>query len=242
MKLTTLRTITPAPGLSMHDIFLYAAISTLYLIGGYYAFGKLHPESFQTTKPRAWILTLLLNVILLPTTTKYIRDYVWKWNERGMFSDDEQSRAATTFFIVFLILDLLFAAIDYPDRMKLLDGWIHHFVYVCFMSFILLKGWSISAMTTFPLEYPTAVMAIGNIFPSWRSDLMFGFSFFCFRILYHSYLLWKWLNVESPPMQLWPVCLMVLLLHFYWFSLWCSGPGKVLIRKMFRVSTKKAQR
>lgn len=174
-------------------------------------------------KRLAWVLTLLCALLTTPFSFLYSYQYVWTWNEAANFQSDRTSQFLVTFFIVFLILDMICAKLHYNSQMEYLEGWFHHICYVGFFSYLVIKGYSISVLTTLPLEVPTLVLSLGKVFPSQRNDWLFGSTFFMTRILYHSYLLSKWYNMVSPPVRLWPVTVSTLILHLYWFTMWSFG-------------------
>ena len=132
----------------------------------------------------------------------------------------------TIFFITFFIVDMMLATVYYKDQMDWLSGWIHHGFLSLFFAFMYSKKWTIAVMTVGSFEFPTFIMAVSNVFPELSSDWCFGISFFIVRIVFHVYLLYKWLNMEAPPLRLWPLCFGMLLLHFYWFAKWCKGQAR----------------
>ena len=110
--------------------------------------------------------------------------------------------------------------------MGFVEGWFHHSCYLGFFGWLRFSGWSVGIMTTLPLEIPTIILATGRVFPSLRQDVLFGVSFLLTRIVYHSFLLFRWYNMENPPATLWPYPAAILVLHVYWFRLWIMGQAK----------------
>mmetsp|Transcript_35451 Transcript_35451/g.79998 ORF Transcript_35451/g.79998 Transcript_35451/m.79998 type:complete len:200 (+) Transcript_35451:335-934(+) len=174
----------------------------------------------------AWVLTLLTALIIAPISIPYVAMYVWEWDESANFETDPLSHFIVTYFLVFLVMDIICCVMHYRDQMGFFDGWFHHSCYLGFFGWCLMKGFTIGILTTMPLEFPTVIIATGRVFPKLRQDLMFGFLFFLTRVVYHSFLLWRWYWMESPPTRMWPYPAFILCLHLYWFSLWSSGQIK----------------
>lgn len=68
---------------------------------------------------------------------------------------------------------------------------VHHAFYSCFLSHSLVKGYTISFAYTLLMESSSILLSGGRLFPFLRQDLLFGLLFFAFRIVYHTFMLWK---------------------------------------------------
>merc|ERR1711871_825056 len=119
------------------ELAIYVAVAATYYLVGYCTVGALWPDTFASTKRRAWILTWFCCILLGPLSLPYVRDYVWNWDEAGTWSDDPLSRVIAVLFVVFLVIDLVLAVLHYPDQMHMVAGWVHHLSYIVLFSGLL---------------------------------------------------------------------------------------------------------
>lgn len=68
---------------------------------------------------------------------------------------------------------------------------IHHLFYSGFLFHALVKGYTISFAYTLLMESSSILLSGGRLFPLLRQDMLFGVSFFAFRVVYHAWMLWK---------------------------------------------------
>ena len=102
--------------------------------------------------------------------------------------------------------------------MNLLEGYIHHVVYI-FINYYSVKINIINEYQYFfILEIPTLIKDIGTINKNLRSDLIFGSTMFIFRICYHVYLTIFYVN--SVIGLFFSLC--TLCTHIYWFNGWVN--------------------
>ena len=208
------------------DIFIQNVGLSIVLQLSFYSAVRCYRPIRETPKRAAWVLTLLTAWLIAPCSFPYVRDYFWNWDEAANFTADPLSRFLVTFFLTFLVMDIVRCQLHYKNEMGFVEGWFHHSCYLGFFGWLLYEGWTVGILTTMPLEVPTVVLATGRVFPGLRQDLLFGISFLIFRIVYHSFLLYRWYHMVSPPTRLWPYPAFILLLHFYWFHGWVKGQLK----------------
>jgi len=90
-------------------------------------------------------------------------------------------------------------------------------------------AWALSSHFTLgfclflPLEIPTFILAVGSLYPTRRSDWLFGLTFFITRICYHLLLFLLVWEIKSPRLPVWVVVAVTFSLHIYWFVLWVKG-------------------
>jgi hypothetical protein len=77
------------------------------------------------------------------------------------------------------------------------------------------------------MEVPTTLLALGSVFPQYRTDIGFGITFFITRLIYNFYLAYRLYSL-SPGGMIWRVCLSVLCMHLYWFYKWATVYGSKL--------------
>ena len=126
----------------------------------------------------------------------------------------------SSYFLSYVLMDLLLGIIYYPDCMNIVTGYIHHLLYALLMGLIL--SWEKQGIFLIAgiQELPTIVLALGHLHKPWRNDLAFGSLFFTTRILFHSILIALiFISWPSQP-GFWLIPISVVPLHFYWFGKW----------------------
>jgi hypothetical protein len=140
------------------------------------------------------------------------------WDVVSVLSDTRLDRFICTFFGTFCCLDLIFGIVFYPKQLDLLTGWVHHSMYLWLMYHLhsnhIQGGFSLFLVE----ELPTFLLALGNVARGWRTNLLFGLSFFVTRLVWHGYLLSKfWMARKVSSHALWPIITAALVLHLHWF-------------------------
>ena len=118
--------------------------------------------------------------------------------------------------ISYFISDTVIGFYKYHKYMCNLSGYTHHIVYI-FVSILAIKQNNMSYYLLFMIEeLPTIFLSNGNYNKNLRSNNLFGFTFFCTRILYHIYLVWIF-RYNSMFLILGGLSLG---LHSFWFKNW----------------------
>lgn len=119
--------------------------------------------------------------------------------------------------------------------MDFLTSYIHHPVflwisYFCITGdglFVTCRPFAVTFAMMYLEEIPTFLLGLGTVFPSMRSDLAFGVTFFLFRLTYHIAMAAYgfYCGIDTPLFMLF---VLTSILHLFWFSSWISKYGKVL--------------
>lgn len=152
-------------------------------------------------------------------------------------SVDNITFLAAVWFGVGNALDLILGLIFYPKYVGLLTGFVHHTIYTWMMFLVATGNGFFTHCRPFGTlfficaieEVPTGVLALGSIFPSLRSDLGFGASFFLTRLLFHGIMM-VYSYVIGIDVHVLVLYGLTFVLHSFWFSTWIkkySSPGKV---------------
>ena len=168
---------------------------------------------------------------------------------------DETSKRHATFFgkddfgvitcIIFgvaNILDIFIGVLFYYDRLDPLTAWFHHPIFIWLMCCaITTEGIFCKTATPFvptfmvatPEEIPTFLLAFGRVFPSFRSDLGFGITFFILRLVCHGmYTKYAFQSeIYSPCLGMYTL---TSFLHVVWFKGWISGQGARYLPQFIR--------
>jgi hypothetical protein len=155
---------------------------------------------------------------------------------KSLHNSDDMSFLVCLWFGLFNATDLVFGSLMYPAQMDFLTAYIHHplFIYImiaCTTGYYgvwmengklvptLVPAFAPSFMLMTVEELPTFILALGSVFPSLRSDLGFGISFFLLRIVYHGYVMMRGIQVGVHTFT---SCLfgLTMVMHIFWFRGW----------------------
>ncbi|KAJ3359513.1 hypothetical protein HDU91_004910 [Kappamyces sp. JEL0680] len=136
--------------------------------------------------------------------------------------------ALVAFFMSYLLADCVLGYLHYPEQMNLVTGWIHHSIYLVLLPILVTSGLSGAFMVFAFMELPTIVLALGYLNEDWRSEYLFGGTFFLTRIVFHQYLAYQ--MYHTTPHLLLPVVL-IMPLHFYWFYSWLARQARLAAAK-----------
>jgi hypothetical protein len=197
-------------------------------------------RTISSVKGRAWIVMLLSSAVLSFFGTLYVAraQYYQLWNVEHIYGEDFMSRCVLLFFLSSNVMDLILGIYHYPKFLDPFSTVAHHIFYIAFISVLLAHRYSRGFILCFFMEIPTFVLSIGTIWPTLRSDLLFGVTFLCTRLLYNAWLAFT-LYTLSTEGTIWKVCIGVLCLHLYWFSKWWNKQGTEELKKLLSMSTSK---
>jgi hypothetical protein len=179
-------------------------------------------------KQQSWIFLLGASILFvlgsIPTLInlfKSISTNTYKEYFQDLYNNESIiHRTITIWFISSLFLDCVIGMVDYPGKFS----WFHHIYYILNGIFALYhKSTSLSFLMS-PMEIPTLIYGIGNIFPNLRSNLLFGTSLFLFRVLYevitYIYLM---ATPDMPKMYISSVAFFpTIILHLNWIYKWAT--------------------
>lgn len=98
--------------------------------------------------------------------------------------DNEGTIALVVFFMAYLIMDITLGLLYYREQVTLLAGWLHHTAYIGITYYAVTQGETFTYAMFLPMEVPTIVVGVGCLDKSLRRDMLYGFSFIIFRILF----------------------------------------------------------
>lgn len=152
------------------------------------------------------------------------------WPAEVLYGNDRLSRALVHFFLTYLVIDSLLIYVDYPT----IGGYVHHLPYFLFMAASLYFNCPAVFVVFMPMELSTIFLGAGFTWPSCRSDLLFGSTFFLGRLVYH---VWLWVKLfttrKDSPFLVWPFAALPYFIHAFWFYKWCRS----MLRRRRKVVT-----
>jgi len=155
---------------------------------------------------------------------------------RALLRETRTDSFLCTFFGAYCVLDLAIGSVVYPQYVDLLTGWVHHIAYLGLMWYLhnhhVQGGFGIFLIE----ELPTFLLALGNVSKPWRTNVLFGGSFFVTRLCWHGYMLsqfWQLRTLIAQPLYV-PIGV-TMLLHMHWFY----GYARQQLRRMNQARKKK---
>jgi hypothetical protein len=151
-----------------------------------------------------------------------------------LYGTDDFAVLVCIFFAVGNATDILIGHILYNRHLSYLTTYAHHISYMWLVYFAITSN-GIFTSTTSPFapglvfalveELPTFLMSLGSVFPSLRTDLGFGLTFFLFRVVFHVFWLFYMIRMKVFY-QIIILCTFTLTIHLHWFFAWCKSEGK----------------
>ncbi|KAJ3389145.1 hypothetical protein HDU80_011548 [Chytriomyces hyalinus] len=183
------------------------------------------PKTFGTDKQRAWILTGLNSAVSTATSIPYVVSFFAQLHvplpERGFQQWNTSTSMFCGYFAAYLVADITLGVNFYPMQMGPSTGYFHHSLYTLLIPI----GFMFNLAGTFTLmcctEIPTLIMAMGQINQTFRSDLLFGATYFITRICLHVMIIQQFVVGYPGDKWLWLFPASLFPLHAFWFGEWC---------------------
>jgi hypothetical protein len=215
----------------------FSAIGMAICFGLYHFIKEKKKLSWGVTFVNSLITSILSMVYIYRKKREiinYLNNGVGGYDLLG--SNDDYSVLCCIWFAVMNIYDLLFGTICYSKYLGLFTAIIHHPFYVWVMfaavsgkiGFIQVSPFSSGIVFLFVEELPTFVMALGHIFPSFKTHLVYGISFFLLRVCYHIGISYTGFVSEMDLVHV-LLPMVPLAMHVYWFKEWLDKYGKKAI-------------
>lgn len=224
---------------------LFTAILVLY----FYTSKSIVSEQKRVT----WLISLLNSFVMTILGCIYlaakipIHDDLFSLGDSAseIFHERTSNFSAMTclWFAIANILDLSFGFIYYRKHLGILTAYVHHTTFIWIMYacttgngiFMTVRPFSSTFCICLIEELPTFLLALGSVFPAFRTDYGFGITFFLLRILYHAYFAaYAFRTMCDPPILVLFVCTFTL--HFSWFKTWINKYGFFAEKKYQRKS------
>ena len=126
----------------------------------------------------------------------------------------------------YVFSDFILGILQYPEFMDIVTGWIHHSLYLVMVFYII--QWEKAGLFAIAgiQEVPTLILAVGRLYKPLRQDLLFGFTFFCTRLVFHFWYGYLVYSAWPEETAFWMVPLIVVPMHLYWFGKWVRQQHK----------------
>lgn len=223
------------------DLYHYGQVFSLILVG-IFILAKVflnHPKKLSWALSMVNSLAMsIASIIYLAIQYPHIRSSIESNQGVHIFH-------GKTDFVVLIslwfglanIIDIFFGLIFYRKYLGILTAYIHHSVYVWIMIFGVTGHGGIATSRPFAPafalatieEIPTFILALGSIYPSLRTDIGFGLSFFILRIVYHFGLL-AYSVYSGCDLPVIIIYSLTAALHVNWFTTWISKYGSSYVK------------
>ena len=181
----------------------------------------------------SWIITCLSSFLLSVCGSMQVIKFVMGlegFEQEVIYSDNFLDRICVTFFLWVNLMDLILGFFYYPSQLNILTSYAHHIFYILWILGLMAHRTTHGFQYCFFEEIPTFLVAIGNLSPALRSDLLFGLSFFWIRIVYHIYLCYRLMKCMWNSWA-WVVSSSVTIMHFFWMYKWLGSMRRRSARK-----------
>lgn len=222
---------------------VFTSILLLYILLSYQLY-------YNNKKRLAWMISLLnssllsiIGIVYMIMKSNSIINIINNYNNtsygRLLYHDiDNVSVLVCLWFAIANILDLVFGYFFYYKEQGVITSYLHHTIFIWIMYtcttgnglFIKCSTFSPAFLFMCIEEIPTFLLALGSVFPSCRTDLGFGVSFFLLRIVYHTIFFIYSIYVRTETIVSF-LYLLTLMMHINWFSSWVNKYGKKLMSK-----------
>lgn len=195
----------------------FSILGGSFFVFRHYLYKEQHHTRRQREKQTSWFLTLASSLVCTLVSVPFVVQFFCSDLDMELLGIDNRFHTGfVCFFISYLILDLVLGSIYYPKRITLMTGWVHHLFYIFTLSWFLRLQISSLFTVTSILELPTLILAAGSMVHEWRSDLLFGSTFFVLRLVAHAWMMVA-LKRHHRIEFMWIVALVIYPLHMYWF-------------------------
>lgn len=167
---------------------------------------------------RAWILSAFATTIMSALGSIEVISWVLAETTFAAMTMTPMSNMLLEFLKAYLLTDLIYGAFWHPYELGLLDGWIHHLMYIVFAEKIL-QDYHVGCTRPFwIMEIPAAIrawQALGVISPA-DGTRWFAATFLAFRIIWPLYAITQLVTVT------WVFVFMGtgIAIHIAWFAKW----------------------
>lgn len=162
-----------------------------------------------TEKQKSYILSFK-NAVILSVLSLFFNYQFFLHNK--FFP--ELSEATLIYFTSYLVSDLVIGRVEYPNKLQLLEGYIHHSIYTLINIYSVYIAYTPAYLLFLSAEIPTALLSYYNLFDKPKNKKLYSNLFLLFRIIGMMILIMFTLDYKPVRYFAFPI----LLLHCYWYK------------------------
>lgn len=185
----------------------------------------------------AWVISMVNAFVLTVAAGSYLfvkLPAILQDGRAAFHAVDNVSALINIWLCLANIFDLLFGLIFYRSHLDPLTAYVHHTLYIWITitaftgngGFAKFEPFTGGAAALLVEELPTLLLAMGSVFPSMRTDLGFGVTFFLLRIAFHGAMMVYMVRSGVSTLVTILFCV-TMTMHAFWFYSWASKYGKV---------------
>ena len=211
-------------------------MSLVFIISGFTAVVVYAKEK----RKMAWIISMVNGFVLTLSAGAYfvVKFPSFMENGRAAFHYvDNVSVLICAWLGLANFFDLAFGLIFYRAYLDPLTAYVHHTTYLWITYTAITGNGGFAKFERFTggiavlliEELPTFLLALGSVFPSMRTDIGFGVTFFSLRILFHGGMLVHSIRSGVSTLAATLFCA-TMTMHAFWFYSWASKYGAKLLK------------
>ncbi|KAI8895649.1 hypothetical protein BC833DRAFT_600494 [Globomyces pollinis-pini] len=210
--------------LMIPEFYLSLCMCSFFQIALFFGCQMKWPLKFKTPIQYAWIPTTGSSFIMTFGSLPFVKDYFTNQSDLSSFQllNSPYAIAFCAYFVSYLLADMIFGYIYYPQHMDIVTGWIHHTIYLVLIPALIHYKVPGAFMVAAVMELPTIFLAIGFLNEKFKSEILFGITFFLTRLLFHVYFVIQLYLVWPTQYTLIFFSTFTFPLHIYWFKRWTT--------------------
>jgi hypothetical protein len=181
-----------------------------YFIGSLLLLQALGNRVFPETKQR-------MSIMCVPVTGVLSAIGIWQSGYWAFTGDETPSLFMNQVVLLlrdYFLIELVYNAVFHFEHTALLELWIHHILFLIFLTVALDHQLTGYIRPLFLLEIPTFVRALGTVFPDYRSNNAFRGSFILTRVIWPFYPI---IMYKSPGIYYYIIPVLMQAAHLWWF-------------------------
>ena len=181
-----------------------------YFIGSLLLLQALGNRLFPETKQR-------MSIMCVPVTGVLSAIGIWQSGYWAFTGDEVPSLFMNQVILLlrdYFLTELVYNAVFHYKHTALLELWVHHILFLIFLSVAVNHHLSGYIRPLLLLEIPTFLRALGTVFPEYRSNDVFRYSFIVTRVVWPFYILYAY---HSLPTAFYSIPIIMQVAHLWWF-------------------------
>ncbi|KAK3250082.1 hypothetical protein CYMTET_40524 [Cymbomonas tetramitiformis] len=138
----------------------------------------------------SWFLTLYSSTVTSFVGLYFLHNVFQNGLLETIMHETEVSRFIAIFFVGYCIMDLLIGSFRYENLITYDDGWVHHFLYIGVLAWLLVNNLTTLFCVALLEEIPIVFLGIFEVQRKKRPSIVFGVLYFIFRICFHTHLIY----------------------------------------------------
>lgn len=214
----------------MINFKLWHVVLFLYFLISHKIFYNIVSKNYDLTEKQKSYILSFKNAVVLSILSLFFNYYFFRFN----ILFPQLSEATLIYFSSYLVSDLVIGRVEYPNKISLLDGYIHHSAYTALNIYSLNTIYTPVYLLFLLAEIPTALLGYYNLFDKPKNKRLYSYLFLFFRIITMVILVLFTLEYKNIRYFAFPI----LLLHIYWYKKSIKSDSKKEQKKNKKITIK----